>query len=83
MRKHQFVKVKCDCLKRATNFKCKYCGVLEYKSVREIQTLSRDAAQCDHPGAPVAPPAETFKGMLGGTFDCLAPDYETFNEHGA
>jgi hypothetical protein len=80
MRKHQFVKVKCDCFKRATNFKCKHCGTLEYKSARELRRLCKDAAQCDSPQAPQAPSAESFKGMLGGTFDCLAPDWETHSQ---
>jgi hypothetical protein len=78
MRKHQFVKVKCECFKRATNFKCKYCGALEYKSVQEMRRLNKSQAECDHPEAPLVQAQDVFKGLIGGTFDCLAPDFETY-----
>ncbi|MBG0775216.1 MAG: hypothetical protein H0S85_02115 [Desulfovibrionaceae bacterium] len=78
MRKHQFVKTDCECLKRATRFVCKHCGVMEYRSARELKALSAVQAACDHPDAPAVPPREAMRARFGGTIDCLAPDWETY-----
>ena len=80
MKKHQCVKSDCNCVRRATYFKCKHCGTIEYCSQREIQTLDAHRATCTDPAAPEAPPTEKFKSMMGGTFDCLAPDFETWEQ---
>jgi len=77
MKKHQFVKEDCNCSRRATYFRCKFCGTVEYKSPQELRTLNSTQAACSSPDAPAVPPQEAFRGMLGGTFDCLAPDFET------
>lgn len=77
MRKHQFIKEKCECPRRATRFICRHCGVLEYLSAREIQKLSLQQARCDHAEAPDMPAKELFKARMGGTVDCLASDWET------
>lgn len=82
MRKHQFVKVNCNCLRRATHFKCKHCGTMEYKSQAEVQALPLTQAECDSPAAPNPTAQEKFKSMLGGAFDCLAMDFESYaQEH--
>ncbi len=39
--------------------------------------MSLGQAECQHPDAPQVPPQERFRAMLGGTLDCLAPDYDT------
>ena len=78
MKKHQFVKIKCDCKHRATNFVCKHCGVMEFCSPDEVKTLDMYRALCTGAGAPEASPVETFKAKMGGTFDCLASDFETW-----
>ena len=78
MKKHQFVKEDCNCSRRATYFRCKFCGSMEYKSAHELQALNSVQAACSSPDAPEVPPQDAFKGMLGGTFDCLAPDFETY-----
>ncbi len=78
MKKHQFVKVDCNCARRATNFRCKHCGVMEYCGAREIQALDSHRASCGSPDAPDIPPAEKFRAMMGGAIDCLAPDFETW-----
>ena len=80
MRKHQFVKENCQCSRKATYFRCKFCNSLEYKSPREVKILNSTQAACSSPDAPAVPPHEVFKGLLGGTFDCLAPDYETYQQ---
>lgn len=83
MRKHQFVKTNCNCLRNATYLKCKFCGTVEYCSTREIRALTMEQATCASPEAPEVPRSEVFKSKLGGTFDCLSPDYETWEkEHG-
>lgn len=74
MRKHQFVREDCKCTKRATNWICKHCGTREYRSRQEIKRLHAHQAACEHPDAPAASHDERFKGFLGGTFDCLAPE---------
>lgn len=74
MRKHQFVKEDCKCVKRATNWICKFCGTREYKSLPEIRRLPPHQAECEHPDAPQVSPDERFKSFLGGTFDCLGPE---------
>jgi len=51
---------------------------MEYKSQHELRALNAEQAKCPSPNAPAVPPHMAFKGMLGGTFDCLAPDYETY-----
>ncbi len=79
MRKHQFVKEDCNCARKATYFRCKYCGAMEYKSVREIRALPAVQASCFNQEAPQVPPQDVFKGLMGGTFDCLSPDYETYS----
>ncbi len=79
MKKHQYVKEDCNCSRRATYFRCKYCGEVEYKSQREVQRLNSTQAKCSSPDAPEAPPQEVFKGMLGGCFDCLASDFSTYS----
>ncbi len=78
MRKHQYTKEDCNCSRKATYFRCKFCNEVEYKSMGEIRRLNSTQANCESPQAPEVPPQEVFKGMLGGTFDCLAPDFETF-----
>ena len=78
MRKHQFVKEDCNCSRKATYFRCKFCHSLEYKSQRELQVLNSTQAACPSPDAPSVPPKKAFMGLLGGTFDCLAPDFETY-----
>jgi hypothetical protein len=78
MKKHQYVKEDCNCSRRATYFRCKFCGEVEYKSPNEMRTLNSTQASCSSPDAPEVPPQEVFKGLLGGTFDCLAPDFETY-----
>lgn len=80
MRKHQFIKEKCDCPRRATRFICRHCKALEYLSVREIRKLPLQMARCDAPEAPTIPSKELFRARMGGTIDCLAPDWETHNE---
>ena len=79
MKKHQFVKTDCNCPRRATYFTCKHCGVVEYCGKQEIQSLDMHRAACTGKDAPEATPSETFKSRLGGTIDCLAPDYETWD----
>lgn len=74
MRKHQFVKKDCKCARRATNWVCRLCGAPEYGSVQEMHRLVAARARCEHPDAPLASPEERFKGLLGGTFDCLAAE---------
>ncbi len=74
MRKHQYVKEDCNCSRKATYYRCKFCGELEYKSPRELQRLNSTQASCSSPNAPEVPAHESFKGMLGGTFDCLAQE---------
>jgi len=78
MKKHQFVKEDCNCSRRATYFRCKFCQSMEYKSPQEIRALNSAQATCPSPNALAVPAQEAFKGLLGGTFDCLAPDYETY-----
>lgn len=78
MRKHQFVKEDCNCVRKASYFRCKHCGAMEYKSLREIRALGSVQASCSCLEAPQVPPQEVFKGLMGGTFDCLSPDYETY-----
>ena len=78
MRKHQFVKEDCNCTRRATYFRCKCCGTMEYSSPKYLRVLNSAQAACSSPDAPEVPPVEVFRGMLGGTFDCLAPDFETY-----
>jgi len=78
MKKHQFVKEDCNCSRRATYFRCKFCQSVEYKSPQELRTLNSAQAACSSPDAPDVPAQEAFKGMLGGTFDCLASDFETY-----
>lgn len=51
---------------------------MEYKSKAEIQTLHINQAECKSPNAPAPSPQEKFKAILGGTFDCLAPDFEDY-----
>ncbi|MDR2695299.1 MAG: hypothetical protein LBC79_02845 [Deltaproteobacteria bacterium] len=83
MRKHQFVKEDCNCTRRATYFRCKFCGTMEYISAQELRALNSAQAECASPDAPAASPQEIFRGMLGGTFDCLAPDYATYHRNAA
>ena len=78
MRKHQFVKDDCRCSRNATYFRCKFCREVEYKSPRELQRLNNTQATCFSPDAPEVPKKDVFMGLIGGTFDCLAPDYETY-----
>lgn len=80
MKKHQFVKADCNCLRRATYFTCKYCGTVEYCSLQEIKTLNLYRATCKSDKAPDASHAEEFKSKFGGTIDCLAPDFETWEK---
>ena len=79
-RKHQFIKEQCDCPRRATRFICRHCKALEYLSPREIRQLSLQQARCDNPAAPEIPATELFRARLGGTVNCLAPDWETHTE---
>lgn len=78
MKKHQFVKSDCNCMRKATYFTCKHCGTVEYCGLEEIRTLDAYRAACTGEGAPEATPAEAFKSKMGGGVDCLAPDYETW-----
>ena len=80
MQKHQFVKEDCNCSRKATYFRCKFCGDMEFKSSQELRFLNSAQAACSSPNAPTVPAHEVFKGLLGGTFDCLAPDYETYQQ---
>lgn len=80
MRKHEFIKEKCKCPRRATRFICRHCKALEYLSPREIKRLSLQMAKCEHPDAPVVPAKELFRARMGGTVDCLAADWETHTE---
>ena len=76
MRKHEFVKTNCNCLRNATYFKCKYCGAIEYCGIKEIRALTAEQASCPSPDAPEVPKVDGFKCKMGGTLDCLAPDYD-------
>lgn len=76
MKKHQFVKADCECSRRATVFTCKHCGLMEYSSPEELRNMEALKAVCTGDSAPDADPVEAFKGKMGGTFDCLSPDYE-------
>lgn len=80
MRKHQFVKTNCNCLRNATYLKCKFCGTMEYCSPLEVRFLTEEQADCPSPDAPEVSKVDAFKGKLGGTFDCLSSDYETWEE---
>ncbi|MDR0827000.1 MAG: hypothetical protein LBN33_03855 [Desulfovibrio sp.] len=80
MKKHQFVKTNCNCLRNATYFVCKYCGSIEYCAKHEIEALPLDMALCSSEEALEVPALDAFKGKLGGTFNCLSPDYETFKQ---
>lgn len=82
MKKHQFIKADCNCPRRATYFTCRHCGVMEYCGKQEIQSLDMHRAACTSGEAPEATPSEMFKSRLGGTFDCLAPDYDVWNKDG-
>ena len=77
MRKHQFAKIDCNCTRRATHLKCIFCGVMEYRSLDEARRMSLGQAECPDAAAPQVPPQEKFRAMVGGTLDCLAPDYDT------
>lgn len=81
MKKHQFVKVKCDCAHRETNFICKYCGAMEHCSADEIRELDAYRSLCTGTNAPEAPLAESLKAKKGNGFDCLAQDYETWDDN--
>lgn len=78
MRKHQFIKSDCNCPRRATYFTCRHCGAVEYGGKDEIRRLPAHQATCTSSEAPEAAPAEVFKSRIGGTFDCLAPDWDTW-----
>lgn len=78
MRKHQFVKDNCNCTRNATFFRCKFCREVEYKSAKELRRLSTAQATCASLDAPEVSQKEVFMGLIGGTFDCLAPDFETY-----
>ena len=80
MRKHQFVKTNCNCLRNATYLTCKHCGTIEYCSIREVRMLSGEQAECSSPDAPEVSRGDAFKCKMGGTLDCLAPDYETWQQ---
>lgn len=75
MRKHQYVKNDCQCERRATYFTCRHCGAVEYAAPDELRHLDTLRATCTSPEAPLVPPTEKFSASLGGTFDCLAPDW--------
>ncbi|EPR44496.1 hypothetical protein dsx2_1455 [Desulfovibrio sp. X2] len=77
MRKHLFAKTDCNCLRKATYFKCVFCGCLEYLSVDEIRRMDRSRAECPDERAPRVPSQEAFLTGFGGTVDCLAPDWQT------
>jgi len=77
MRKHQFAKADCKCLRKATYFKCVHCGAMEMLSVEEVRALDRNRALCPEAGAPLVPSGEAFKAGFGGRLNCLAPDWET------
>ena len=44
----------------------------------EVRQMSALRATCTGEGAPEVSPVEKFKGSVGGVFDCLAPDFETW-----
>lgn len=79
MKKHQYAKQDCNCLRRATYFVCKHCGAVEFCSVDEVKTMPSSRAFCTSSDAPDVGHAECFKCRLGGTLDCLAPDFETWD----
>lgn len=66
-----FVKEDCNCTRRATHYRCRFCDTREYGGAREMRRLNANRAQCEHPDAPEPSSEERFKGFLGGTFDCL------------
>lgn len=80
MRKHQFYKENCNCLRRASYYKCKFCGTVEYQSSKELKALTKRAAECTSECAPQVKGQEKLKSALGGTIDCLAPDWETYGK---
>lgn len=77
MRKHQFAKADCKCLRKATYFKCVHCGAMEMLSPDEVRSLDKARAACPAATAPQAAPSEAFRAGFGGRVDCLAPDWET------
>ena len=77
MKKHQFAKNNCNCDKRASYYSCIHCGAMEYAGADELRHLDIYRATCSAEGAPLVEPAEKFKASMGGTFDCLAPDFDT------
>lgn len=78
MKKHQFVKNNCNCDKRASYYSCIHCAAMEYASPDELMHLDIYRATCPAVGAPLVEPAEKFKASMGGTFDCLSPDFATY-----
>ncbi len=74
MRKHEFIKEDCKCFRKATYYVCKHCKTRIYRSRNEVSRLPRNEAMCFSPDAPLADPQESFKGFLGGTFDCTSKD---------
>lgn len=81
MRKHQFVKVDCQCMRRATHLKCKHCGAMEYRSLDEARRMTVGQAECPAPEAPEVPAQERFRAVMGGAIDCLAPDHASYAQH--
>jgi hypothetical protein len=80
LRKHQFVKTDCNCLRKATYLTCKFCGTVEYCGLKEARSLVRELAECPSPNAPELPSVEFFKVRMGATVNCLAPDYATWQQ---
>ena len=83
MKKHQFVKVKCNCRHKETNFVCKHCDVMEYGSYDEIRNLDVYRALCTGVDAPLASYVEKLKAKKGGGFDCLASDFDSWEKEDA
>ena len=77
MRKHKYIKSDCNCERRATYFTCRHCGAVEYAGTDELRHMETLRATCTSLEAPVVQPAEKFRSGMGGSFDCLAPDYST------
>lgn len=76
MKKHQFVKVDCDCPHRETLFTCKHCGEMEYASPEQMRRLDAFHAACTGENAPSADLMEILGAQNGGAFDCLAQEQE-------
>ena len=75
MKKHEFVKMNCECTRRTSVYTCKHCGEMEYASPEQLRSLELLKAACTGSGAPEISALEALRGKLDGTFDCLSPDH--------